>query len=253
MYCKVCFDAGKPEEVFTSHTVKNQFGMVTCVTLLEHNCESCGCIGHTPKYCPAVKTVKKFCPFCKDIGGTYTDHNMWENGLIVCEELLSTQCTNCGDMGHTPKYCTAVKFCPVCRDAGRDYDHDLTIDDVVVCEYLLSLECGNCGELGHTRKYCTQPPPKFCPVCKDAGNDHKHDLMRDGVVVCEYLLGLECGNCGEIGHTPKYCTMPRRKTSVQKLQEGNNLASRLEIALMSEVATTKGKNKGAKKKYLRVL
>jgi len=206
MYCKVCFDAGKPEEVFTSHTVKNQFGMVTCVTLLEHNCESCGCIGHTPKYCPAAKPVKE-----------------------------------------TPK------FCPVCRDADREYNHDLTVDGVVVCEYLLGIECGNCGELGHTRKYCTQPPPKFCPVCKDAGNDHKHDLMRDGVVVCEYLLGLECGNCGELGHTRKYCTSPRKKSNAEKLQEGNNLASRLEAALLNEVPIKpQKKNKGAKK-YVRVL
>ena len=203
MYCKVCFDAGKPEEVFTSHTVKNQFGMVTCVTLLEHNCESCGCIGHTPKYCPAVKPVKE-----------------------------------------TPK------FCPVCRDAGREYNHDLTVDDVVVCEYLLSLECGNCGELGHTRKYCIKPPPKFCPVCKDAGKDHEHDLMKEGIVVCEYLLGLECGNCGELGHTPKYCTRPRRKTALQKMQETNNLASRLENALSHEAP--KSKNKG-KRKFVRVL
>ena len=252
MYCKVCFDAGKPEEVFTSHAVKNQFGMVTCVTLLEHNCESCGCIGHTPKYCPSPRPAKKFCPFCKDNGRTYTDHNMWENGLIVCEELLCTQCVNCGNMGHPPKWCTAVKFCPVCRDAGRDYNHDLTVDGVVVCEYLLGLECGNCGDLGHTRKYCTQPPPKFCPVCKDAGNDHKHDLMRDGVVVCEYLLGLECGNCGELGHTRKYCTNPRKKSNAEKLQEGNNLGIRLEAALLKEAPIKPPKKKGAKQ-YVRVL
>jgi len=250
MYCKVCFDAGKPEEVFTSHTVKNQFGMVTCVTLLEHNCESCGCIGHTPKYCPAVKP--KFCPFCKDLSLEHTSHNMWENGLIVCEKLLCTQCFICGEMGHTPKYCTeSPKFCPVCRDAGRDYNHDLTIGDVVVCEYLLSLECGNCGEMGHTRKYCTKPPPKFCPVCKDAGRDYDHDLVQDEVVVCEYLLGLECSNCGELGHTRKYCINPRKKSTIQKFQEANNLANRLEKALLSTEAP-KSNNKG-KRKYVRVL
>jgi hypothetical protein len=155
MYCKVCFDAGKPEEVFTSHSVKNEFGMITCVTLLSHHCEICGCIGHTPKYCPAPKM---FCAFCKDIGLEYKDHNMWDNGLIVCMELMCTQCFNCGELGHTPKYCSErPKFCPVCRDAERDHNHDLMQDGVVVCEYLLSLECPNCGELGHTRKYCTRP------------------------------------------------------------------------------------------------
>lgn len=253
MYCKVCFDAGKPEEVFTSHSVKNEFGMVTCVTLLSHNCELCGCIGHTPKYCPAPAQPKLFCAFCRDNGKPHTTHNMWENGLIVCMELMCTQCTNCGELGHTPKYCTTdpPKFCPVCRDAGNDYDHDLTIDGVVVCEYLLGLECGNCGELGHTRKYCTKPPPKFCPVCKHAGNAHDHDLTVDGIVVCEYLLGLECGHCGELGHTRKYCTNPRKKSSAEKLHEATNLASRLEIALAKEAP--ENKNKGSKKRYVRVL
>ena len=251
MYCKVCFDAGKPEEVFTSHTVKNQFGMVTCVTLLEHHCESCGCIGHTPKYCPAPKPVKKFCAFCRDNGKMHTDHNMWETDLSFERNCFAR------NVSIVERWATHQNTAPSRQSfvQSAEMPEEITItilplDDVVVCEYLLGLECSNCGELGHTRKYCTQPPPKFCPVCKDAGNDHDHDLMKDGVVVCEFLLGLECGNCGELGHTPKYCTRPRRKSTVQKLQEGNNLAIRLENAL-SQVPI-ESKNKG-KKKYRRVL
>jgi len=253
MYCKVCFDAGKPEEVFTSHSVKNEFGMVTCVTLLTHNCELCGCIGHTPRYCPAPIQPKLFCAFCRDLGKTHTDHNMWENGLIVCMELLSTQCFNCGNMGHTPRYCTAEppKFCPVCRDAGNDYDHDLTIDGVVVCEYLLSLECPNCGEMGHTRKYCTKPPPKFCPFCKNSGKPYDHDFMEDGVVVCKELLENECTRCGNMGHTPKHCTFPSKKERLQRAKDGEKLGDLLEAAIRN-VSAPKTKNKGVKK-YVRVL
>ena len=248
MYCKVCFDAGKPEEVFTSHSVKNEFGMVTCVTLLTHHCELCGCIGHTRKYCPAPR---KFCAFCRDLGKRHTDHNMWESGLIVCMALMSTQCSKCGDMGHTPKYCTESKFCPVCRDAGREHDHDLMEDGVVVCEYLLGLECPNCGEMGHTRKYCTQPPPKFCPFCKNGGNPYDHDLFEDGVVVCKELLENECTKCGGIGHTPKHCTFPSKKERLQRAKEGETLGKLLEDALQSD-SFPRTKNKG-KKKYQRVL
>jgi len=250
MYCKVCFDAGKPEEVFTSHSVKNEFGMVTCETLLSHHCELCGCIGHTRKYCPSPRL---FCSFCKNIGLSYNDHNMLDNGIFVCKELLSTQCFECGEMGHTPKYCPVPrKFCPVCRDADRDYRHDLIVDDVVVCEYLLSLECPNCGEMGHTRKYCSKPPPKFCSFCKNAGKPYDHDLMENEVIVCKELLENECTKCGNLGHTPKHCTFVSKKERLQRAKQGDTLGNLLEDAIHN-LSAPRSKNKGSKKKYVRVL
>ena len=118
MYCKVCFDAGKSEGEFTSHFVKNQFGMVVCPTLLSQNCFRCGYIGHTPAYCMNVpiqfepKPESKFCPVCKQRGMSeyeYTDHNLMEDGVVVCEFLLECECRNCGEKGHTPKYCPHPK------------------------------------------------------------------------------------------------------------------------------------------------
>ena len=60
MFCKVCFDAGESKEVFTSHFVRespNPKSKVTCPLLLGNECQCCGEIGHTPRYCP--KSTKK--------------------------------------------------------------------------------------------------------------------------------------------------------------------------------------------------
>jgi len=56
---------------------------------------------------------------------------------------------------------------------------------------------------------------KFCKVCFDAGKSEKeytnHYVRRDrepnSPVVCPTLLNQECGFCGKLGHSPKYCTV----------------------------------------------
>ena len=52
--CKVCIDAGKPRDEYTSHWVKDQSGNVTCPTLLGQKCLMCGKCGHTTSYCKVV-------------------------------------------------------------------------------------------------------------------------------------------------------------------------------------------------------
>jgi len=49
--CKVCVDAGKPQEECASHYVKDLAGNVTCPTLLNQKCLLCGVCGHTASYC----------------------------------------------------------------------------------------------------------------------------------------------------------------------------------------------------------
>jgi hypothetical protein len=52
--CVVCRDAGKPEQEYTSHFVKDQpgpNGKVICPTLLNQACRICGETGHTSSYC----------------------------------------------------------------------------------------------------------------------------------------------------------------------------------------------------------
>lgn len=63
-YCKVCFDAGKPESEYTSHwvrTLPDRTGKskVTCPTLLNTECCYCYQSGHTVKFCPAIKQDKE--------------------------------------------------------------------------------------------------------------------------------------------------------------------------------------------------
>jgi hypothetical protein len=58
-FCKVCQDAGKDEKEYTSHSIKNERGTVTCPTLLEQNCRYCFKQGHTIKYCPTINKNKK--------------------------------------------------------------------------------------------------------------------------------------------------------------------------------------------------
>jgi hypothetical protein len=53
-FCKVCFDAGKPESSYTSHYVKSApgpTGKLVCPTLLNQSCLTCGQLGHTSGYC----------------------------------------------------------------------------------------------------------------------------------------------------------------------------------------------------------
>lgn len=64
-YCKICFDAGKPETEYTNHYVresKNTNGKfittVVCPTLLALNCRYCHQKGHTVKYCSELQNKK---------------------------------------------------------------------------------------------------------------------------------------------------------------------------------------------------
>ena len=52
-FCKMCFDAGKVE---VNHFLRDRQGVVTCPTLKGIKCRFCSGIGHTPKYCPVLKS-----------------------------------------------------------------------------------------------------------------------------------------------------------------------------------------------------
>lgn len=63
-YCKVCFDAGKPESQYTSHWVRtlpdrNGKSTVLCPTLLDTECRYCYGLGHTAKFCPVLEKRNK--------------------------------------------------------------------------------------------------------------------------------------------------------------------------------------------------
>jgi hypothetical protein len=63
-YCKVCFDAGKPESEYSSHwvrTLPDRSGKttVTCPTLLNTECRYCYQSGHTTKFCKVLEKQNK--------------------------------------------------------------------------------------------------------------------------------------------------------------------------------------------------
>lgn len=58
-FCKVCKDAGKTEEEYTNHFVRESAASdapVVCPTLLAQACRYCRKDGHTVKYCPALSS-----------------------------------------------------------------------------------------------------------------------------------------------------------------------------------------------------
>ena len=67
-FCKVCHDAGKCEEEYTSHNVRDRDGKTICITLLNQECRFCFQTGHTVKFCPVLKereqTKEKYAKEC---------------------------------------------------------------------------------------------------------------------------------------------------------------------------------------------
>ena len=56
--CKVCKDAGKSFEEYSSHWPKDDSGRVICITLLNQTCRYCSGVGHTVKYCSVLAKDK---------------------------------------------------------------------------------------------------------------------------------------------------------------------------------------------------
>jgi len=61
-FCKVCFDAGKSEQEYTSHFLKDRpgpNGNVICPTLLSTECRYCHEHGHFKSHCPDLEKRKR--------------------------------------------------------------------------------------------------------------------------------------------------------------------------------------------------
>ena len=64
-FCKICFDAGKTEKVYTCHFLKDKpgpDGKVVCPTLLSTKCRYCRNMGHFKSHCPVLLSRTKNSP-----------------------------------------------------------------------------------------------------------------------------------------------------------------------------------------------
>lgn len=58
--CPFCKQNGEPEEMWSSHELRDATGRVTCPILFKYRCSQCGATGpkaHTLKYCPATAAI----------------------------------------------------------------------------------------------------------------------------------------------------------------------------------------------------
>ena len=62
-FCRVCFNAELPSEIYSSHYTKDfskdSKGIITCPTILKSECGYCHKKGHWKKYCPILKRRNK--------------------------------------------------------------------------------------------------------------------------------------------------------------------------------------------------
>jgi hypothetical protein len=122
-FCKFCEGAGESKEVYTSHWQFSQpkDGVLTCPKLLKYKCKNCNCNGHIEKRCTAPKRTQekkekqerteKFCRFCYNAKNPdFLEHNQFSNdGFVQCPALLNIECQNCGEKGHTKRYCNETQ------------------------------------------------------------------------------------------------------------------------------------------------
>lgn len=74
MFCKVCYDTGKDEKVYTSHYPRETIdkdSQIICPTLLSLNCKYCKQKGHTIKYCKVLREKTEFNPFIPVTNNNY--------------------------------------------------------------------------------------------------------------------------------------------------------------------------------------
>ena len=91
-FCKVCHDAGKPENIYTSHFVRaspSQDAPVVCPTLLAQPCRYCSVPGHTVKYCPTLMKTQVN-SFPKKEETTFVKPDVLQSPLTIKQDYLNS-------------------------------------------------------------------------------------------------------------------------------------------------------------------
>jgi len=85
MFCKICFDNNS--NLYDTHNLKNNTGLIVCPTLLNYKCPLCFQFGHTIRFCNKNKNKNKN-------KNTYTNKNNYTtnnfNSLTVVPSKYSS-------------------------------------------------------------------------------------------------------------------------------------------------------------------
>jgi zinc knuckle protein len=119
-----------------------------------------------------------FCRFCWNLGLEKKD--CLGHRPSDCPRLQNTQCTKCGLVGHTRRFCTA-QTCRWCKRIGHIMRE---------CPDLKEHVCLRCGVVGHHETGCRIP---ICRYCKEPGH------------VKDECPKMHCSECNNYGHTRRSC------------------------------------------------
>ena len=119
-HCAVCQSAGKPEEVYTSHFVRESpdpKSKVICPTLLSQTCLHCGNPGHTTSYCSLKKKQEK------EVKKENYKHAMKEKEMPTIAkkkitnvfDLLNSDSEDEAPVKRTEKKALSVSFAPILK------------------------------------------------------------------------------------------------------------------------------------------
>ena len=149
----------------------------------------------------SVTNKAPFCPVCRDAGlpaEDYTSHHIWSDesrNTVICPTLLAHTCEKCGLKGHMPRYCNIT-----IRKQPNTHTHNPA--PIPLPPYIPK----------QTPTPTPEPEkPKHCKVCYQAGFGPElystHFTKVDGEILCPTILNNPCHRCGQLGHTPKYCSI----------------------------------------------
>lgn len=121
-YCKVCHDAGKSEEEYTSHFVRSDMrpnSKVVCPTLLSLECRYCREKGHTVSFCLVLKKHKK-----EDVRRDFANNKVSEKKPVGPQKVSNSfgalnQDSDDEEEEEKPKKPVVEEFPALCRPVAK--------------------------------------------------------------------------------------------------------------------------------------
>jgi len=92
-FCKVCYDAHKPREEYSSHFVRetpHPDSAVVCPTLLSLSCNYCKTKGHTISHCPILKNRNHTSSCVPAVSWNEFQDDSTQTSDITCDDSISS-------------------------------------------------------------------------------------------------------------------------------------------------------------------